>query len=217
MIDEDLLSFYETELKEIEGDSTAEEKDDDAPASAEGEIEIVREEPEINKTDQLDMEFGSAGDETVKEISPEKTGEIIDEEVEISDYEEKNYFEDIKEFAGGESGENNFGGDDLIEDDEFEEVPGENEEYKTPAEETFNRAKDLFDFLSDKDIDKIVQTVFNDDREDFASTMERVSECRNYDEATEILKSVFLTYRVNPYTRDAVTLTDAVSNYFQQD
>jgi len=180
-------------------------------------IEIVREEPEINKTDQLDMEFGSAGDETVKEISPEKTGEIIDEEVEISDYEEKNYFEDIKEFAGGESGENNFGGDDLIEDDEFEEVPGENEEYKTPAEETFNRAKDLFDFLSDKDIDKIVQTVFNDDREDFASTMERVSECRNYDEATEILKSVFLTYRVNPYTRDAVTLTDAVSNYFQQD
>jgi hypothetical protein len=78
------------------------------------------------------------------------------------------------------------------------------------------REKDVFSYLSDKEIDKIVDGVFNEDREDFANTMEKISECITYEEATEILKSVFFSYRVNPYTRDAVTLTNAVSNYFKQ-
>jgi hypothetical protein len=70
--------------------------------------------------------------------------------------------------------------------------------------------------LKDKEIDKIVKAVFDDDKEDFAITMDRIVECRTYDEATEILKGVFLTYRVNPYCREAVTLTNAVANYFNQ-
>ena len=61
-----------------------------------------------------------------------------------------------------------------------------------------------------------MNSVFDEDRDDFAITMDRISECSSYDEATEILKSVFLTYRVNPYSRDAVTLTNAVANYFNQ-
>jgi hypothetical protein len=46
--------------------------------------------------------------------------------------------------------------------------------------------------------------------------MDRIAECSTYGEATDILKSVFLTYRVNPFSRDAVTLTGAVANYFNQ-
>ena len=92
----------------------------------------------------------------------------------------------------------------------------ENEITRIPEIERPQREKDVFSFLSDKEIDKIVSNVFNEDREDFATTMERVSECMTYSEATEILKSVFFSYRVNPYTRDAVTLTNAVSNYFSQ-
>ena len=79
-----------------------------------------------------------------------------------------------------------------------------------------NYQNDLYAYLKDKEIDKIVKAVFDEDREDFAITMDRIVECRSYDEATEILKSVFLTYRVNPYCREAVTLTNAVANYFNQ-
>ena len=79
-----------------------------------------------------------------------------------------------------------------------------------------NFPNDLLTYLKDKEIDKIVNSVFDNDREDFAISMDRISECSSYDEATEILKSVFLTYRVNPYSRDAVTLTNAVANYFNQ-
>jgi len=75
---------------------------------------------------------------------------------------------------------------------------------------------DLYTYMKDKEIDKIVKAVFDEDREDFAITMDRIVECKTYDEGTEILKGVFLTYRVNPYCREAVTLTNAVANYFNQ-
>jgi hypothetical protein len=76
--------------------------------------------------------------------------------------------------------------------------------------------KDVYEYLSKKDIRKIISSVFNEDREDFESTVAKISECISYDEATEILKTVFITYRVNPYSQEAVTLTNAVSNYFDQ-
>jgi hypothetical protein len=46
--------------------------------------------------------------------------------------------------------------------------------------------------------------------------MERISECNSYEEAVEIIKNLFQTYKVNPYSKDAILLTDAVSNYFEQ-
>jgi hypothetical protein len=76
--------------------------------------------------------------------------------------------------------------------------------------------RDIFSFLSDKEIEKIVESVFNEDRDDFTNTMERISECGTYEEAAEIIKGLFQTYKVNPYSRDAILLTDAVSNYFEQ-
>ena len=78
------------------------------------------------------------------------------------------------------------------------------------------RSKDIFSYLSDKEIEKIVGNVFNDDRDDFASTMEKISESKSYEEATEILKSVFKSYNINPYSKDAITFTNSVSNYFEQ-
>ena len=72
-------------------------------------------------------------------------------------------------------------------------------------------------FLNDKEMERIVSNVFNEDEEDFVTTMEKISESSGYDEATEILKAVFFSYKINPYSRDAVLLTNAVSNYFDQD
>ena len=86
--------------------------------------------------------------------------------------------------------------------------------FEEPVKKTRN--KDIFSYLSDKEIEKIVGNVFNDDRDDFASTMERITESDTYEEATEILKSVFKSYNVNPYAKDAITFTNSVSNYFEQ-
>jgi hypothetical protein len=109
---------------------------------------------------------------------------------------------------------------DLLNVDEIESLTAETKDVsgieQIPVKQKNNFPNDVLIYLKDKEIDKIVNSVFDEDREDFAITMDRISECASYDEATEILKSVFLTYRVNPYSRDAVTLTNAVANYFNQ-
>ena len=63
---------------------------------------------------------------------------------------------------------------------------------------------------------KVVSAVFGGDEGDFVTTIERISECSAYKEATEILKGVFFSYRVSPYSKEAVLLTNAVSNFFRQ-
>jgi hypothetical protein len=78
------------------------------------------------------------------------------------------------------------------------------------------KTKNILDSISNNDVEKIIFNVFNNDKQDFAVTIEKLNECANYEEATEILRGVFLTYRVNPYTKDALTLTNSVANYFTQ-
>lgn len=75
---------------------------------------------------------------------------------------------------------------------------------------------DIFRYLTQRDMERIISNIFNEDRDDFTNTMEKIAECSNYDEAIEILKGVFFTYRVSPYTRDAITLTNVVSFFFNQ-
>lgn len=74
--------------------------------------------------------------------------------------------------------------------------------------------KDILSFLSDKEIEKIIGSIFNEDKEDFATTIETISECSTYEKATEIIKSLYTTYNVNPYSREAILLTNAVAKYF---
>ena len=78
------------------------------------------------------------------------------------------------------------------------------------------RLKDLFSYLRRKEIKKIVSFIFANDEEDFTNTIERVMDCHSYKEASEILKAVFTSYKISPYSKEAITFTNAVSNYFRQ-
>jgi len=68
----------------------------------------------------------------------------------------------------------------------------------------------------DEDFKVDVQPDESEPDEDFVTTIEKISECSAYKEATEILKGVFFTYRISPYSKEAVTLTNAVSHFFRQ-
>jgi hypothetical protein len=85
-----------------------------------------------------------------------------------------------------------------------------------PKAEIPLREKDLFSYLSRKEVKKVVSNVFHGDDEDFVTTIENISECATYKEGTEILKGVFFTYRVSPYSKEGVILTNAVSHFFRQ-
>ena len=169
-------------------------------------LDVLEELEEGNKDDKEEIELDISHKEILDEFYD--FGNDPDEEIldgnEISIYSEKTV----------NNNEINIEIENILEESKFES--GTEQMMDLHIRNKNNFPNDLLSYLKDKEIDKIVSSVFDEDREDFAITMDRISECSSYDEGTEILKSVFLTYRVNPYSRDAVTLTNAVANYFNQ-
>ncbi len=209
-IDEELLNMYEKEL-ETNSDKTDElnEESDEYKSEPEKDIEpeMVINNEEENEELLKDLELEIEDEEKINVENIVETNEL------------QNPAEETEEIADEENSEQVPDEESKQEEEDVElsiEIPEEEYEKNTPSQKENLRTRDLFEFITDKEIEKIVGSVFNDDREDFANTMERLTECSNYDEATEILKSVFITYRVNPYSRDAIVLTNSVSNYFSQ-
>lgn len=95
-------------------------------------------------------------------------------------------------------------------------VPTNNKTVKPSNNTRKLRQKDLFSYLRRKEVKKIVSYIFANDEEDFTNTVERIMDCHSYKEASEILKAVFTSYKISPYSKEAITFTNAVSNYFRQ-
>ena len=87
-------------------------------------------------------------------------------------------------------------------------------EVEEPAEKSL-KGQILLNKFNSIELSGITINVFNGDSDDCVSTLEHLAEAENYEKATEILKEVFFTYRVNPYSKDAIILTNKVLNYFQ--
>jgi hypothetical protein len=95
-------------------------------------------------------------------------------------------------------------------------VPTNNRNEKASNKTRTLRQKDMFSYLRRKEVKKIVSYIFANDEEDFTNTVERIMDCHSYKEASEILKAVFTSYKISPYSKEAITYTNAVSNYFRQ-
>lgn len=147
-------------------------------------------------------------------------GETVEDKTDQYQQDELPLDEEFKIDDEGE-GDESFKTDDEIVSGEKpsideQDLTDEKADEQTIDKERHARDKDLFSYLSRKEVKKIVSNVFASDYEDFATTIEKISECSAYKQATEILKGVFFTYRVSPYSKDAVILTNAVSHYFRQ-
>ena len=238
--------FDEPENKDEEILSDAEGKQGEKLTEADKEDHLLSESPddfltrfesELKSLEELeerlkipdekdDYSFGESEEEKAeseeKDISKE---EGTSEEKEDSIAEEYFSFEEI---MSGESEpeerapeEHDEPSDRLIIEEEevnpFDSDEEENKQESVAAPVPPKKNKDILSYMSDKEMERIIANVFNEDEEDFVNTMEKISDSPGYDEATEILKAVFFSYKVSPYSKDAVTLTNAVSHFFDQD
>ncbi|HSL88350.1 MAG TPA: hypothetical protein VK870_03525 [Ignavibacteriaceae bacterium] len=174
--EEELFSFYDEELKDID--------------------ELKEPEEEILNVEDVETTSNINDDDSLEE------GESVQSLIE--DYELPEDKVEIEEEG--------------LEEDEIQE---EKIEIETSSEDDLPEVKlkkkrDVFSFLTSREIDKITDTIFNSDSEDFANTIERISECQNFNEATEILKSLFTSSKISPQSKQAVILTNAIANYFDQ-
>ncbi|MBS4035105.1 MAG: hypothetical protein KGZ85_11620 [Ignavibacterium sp.] len=174
--EEELFSFYDEELKDVDNAKEPEE-------------EILNVE-DADTTSNINDEDYPDEDESVQSLIEDY--ELPEEKVEVED--------------------------ERIEDDEIrkEKVEIELSSEDDLPEIKLKKKRDVFSFLTSREIDKITDTIFNSDSEDFANTIERISECQNFNEATEILKSLFTSSKISPQSKQAVILTNAVANYFDQ-
>jgi hypothetical protein len=180
-------------------------KNENQPGSIEDELlEVFEDLDKEEKTQQKTEKQATEPSSAVEEKSPEKEGEYLTEKQDdLSD--EDSVINEI-EAATTDEYETSSDESDFRQDNSGEEVE-DKEKY---------RKKDLFSYLSRKETKKILSHIFLKDEEDFTNTVEKIMECGSYKEASDILKSVFNSYKVSPYAKDAVNFTNAVSNYFRQ-
>ena len=76
------------------------------------------------------------------------------------------------------------------------------------------KADDVFNYLSKKEIDRIIKNLFNSDSEDFANTVEKMAACKTYEEATTVLENLFKYARIKPHSRDAASLNKCSGKIF---
>ncbi len=197
--EEELLSFYESEIKALDEDGLFKGIDDDLPSPV---LSQEKNNSEVEKEAFHTNDYPESTEKVKSELNDFSDSEKIEIEEEIFTYgNEQSEFYDNEETTL----------------DDIEQVSSQTQpvEQQTVVKNEKSE-KDLFSFMSDKEMERIVGSVFNDDREDFVTTIERISECSNYNDATEILKGVYFSYKVSPFSKEAVTLTNIVSSYFHQ-
>ena len=187
--------------------------DEDQEDSDQKEVEF-----DITEHENLDTLYSFNEEEHDENVPPEDESTIMVKEEKIqnefkisNDFMEKE--EENAQVINNEK-DKSFNENEILRSDI--KLQEEKKDLSKEGQNKRTRNKDIFSYLNDKEIERIVGNVFNDDRDDFASTMEKISESNTYEEATEILKSVFKSYNVNPYAKDAITFTNSISNYFEQ-
>ncbi|MDP4116775.1 MAG: hypothetical protein Q8903_11605 [Bacteroidota bacterium] len=165
------------------------------------EMEEPETEPENSLIDKMD-EYIKAGD-----IGEDSGEDVIYENKFVEDDDEVQ-FEPVTEVElEPETEDIDISGFNKKNDEEFLEI-------EEPVKDSF-KGQILLNKFTSVELNNITINVFNGDNDDCLNTLEHLSEAEDYDKATEILKEVFFTYRVNPYSKDAITLTNKVLNYFQ--
>ena len=216
-LEDELLNIFEgldKEEKPIEeetetlfqGGEISEEKQSLTPTDADGLDDYLKSIGEVVFSDKKEKT-----DEDEKRVEVNKTPEEPEKKDEIPEKETSSTLkEDVKK-------------SEKIVEETKKEIPTILKE-KLPASSIEEpaviprtiRSKDLFSYLRRKEIKKIVLLIFANDEEDFMNTTERIMDCHSYKEASEILKAVFTSYKISPYSKEAITFTNAVSNYFRQ-
>lgn len=169
----------------------------------------------------------------VIELDEEKTKNDTDEflDDQIKDDELLNEFDvEEKKELKTENEENPFlFSEDEFVDDKNDQIDKTNEHEDANEEETYydetrtakeqasgKRMIEMSDILEDKNMTRIIEVVFDYDMEDFANTIENISECTDKESALAVLDKMFNYNRISPNNKEAEILKEIISKYFDE-
>lgn len=226
---EKITDEFEEVIEVTEDEKLLDSFIDEVSNEPEEEIIIIDDKEEENVLEFYEQEQEISIDENedklIEEISglPEKSANVEDGKEDANGKIENQFIEDSKPEKIKQE-------EIIVEEKiEFEKVAKENspeqriednskEAVSTESSNKKNKEKfdDIFSFLSNKEIDKIIRNLFNSDSEDFANTVEKLSACNSLEEAEIILDNIFKYARIKPHSKEASALRGAVTKYFEQ-
>ena len=208
---EDNLNIME-ELNSASDDNEDKDKDEDDDMGKDQDIE----ESELVEIDSQYVD---------EKIETESFEEIIEEKIsagiqkkEVKDNELPKEYESDNSKELIEKDE-----PDLFGDDEFEEPVGKSENKSEPSvihsEKTEINGTTLIDMseiLENKNMTKIIENIFDYDMEDFANTIDLISECPTKAEAILLVNELFENNNIKPNSKEAETFKSIISEYFDK-
>ena len=96
----------------------------------------------------------------------------------------------------------------------FEESLDEQESREIENQE--NAKLDLAEILEHKNMTKIIEVVFDYDIEDFANMLDEISNSRNIEDAHFVVNETLGNRRINLNSKEAETLRNIVTEYFDK-
>lgn len=126
------------------------------------------------------------------------------------EYDQEQEFEQAKE--------ENQDKEETITDNQ-EQLNNEEEDLIDAVEEESQasiKKMELSEIIEHKKVDKIIEVIFDFDFEDFANTIDEVSQCRNVDDALLIINETLDKRKINRNSKEAEALREIISEYFNQ-
>lgn len=171
--------------------------------------ETLPEETFLNAEEIADDKFGE--NDELESALEKFSVESAERETESGEISFEKYFKEELEKNETKLEENSF-----LESEEESQLQPHFEDTVSVSENKSNESeKDIFSYFTTKETMKIISAIFNQDSLDFVNTLERIAECRQEDEAEQILKDVFLSYRVNSVGKEATLLKEKVEQFFR--
>ncbi|MBI3123094.1 MAG: hypothetical protein HYZ10_01685 [Ignavibacteriales bacterium] len=200
----------EEELENIETTSTVNEPEElDTYSSVikgyEEEEEIVEEEfkPQAEEETELKKSLFEIEEDDLVPGEVESETPFAGNNTGVIDHA---YFEEDEEFQPAIKQEGS--GKLTFKYEEEEEVLQQKFEEQTKLE--------LAEVLEHKNMTKIIEVVFDYDIEDFATMLDEISECKNAEDAHFIINETLATRRINRNSKEAETLREIISEYFNR-
>jgi len=215
--EEKIPETYEQTANIIEETETEEaeiEKEEETPV--EYETEKIEEEykPELKtepESESIKEELSEEFDEEIEEENTNSTVNKIEDEIDeqnIVDEEDEKLDEEEPTLFGNEDFENEEETEKEI--DEIQPIVAENNE------DTNSNFIDMSKILEHKNMTKIIENVFDYDMEDFANTIDLISECSSKAEALAFINDLFENNNIKSNSKEAETFKSIISEYFDK-
>lgn len=220
MPDEEEENDPENETQSLEEildeESDAEIHVDNEPEVSEIEEEPITEENELTEEPDINDIIEEQEEELIEEdiqeeIDPEN--EEISEQVFDDALPEIENAEDDEDVEPSLFGEDETPADEVADSEEIEQLDADPTEQEELSGTTLI---DMSEILENKNMTKIIENIFDYDMEDFANTIDLISECPSKAEALALITELFENNNIKPNSKEAETFKSIISEYFDK-